>query len=112
MHGVQLLSLCVPSMDEGSIHYMEDQFNALMTWVDTTALPEDVIKAKQETVKLFDCNSIGSMTEYVGCKIVHGQFNRVIKITKPIMFQSFQDRLPKMPAETSVQGGLLCTAFD
>lgn len=45
----------------------------------------DAMKAR------FDCNDIGEMLEYVGCKIESDYDKRTLKLTQPVMVQSFCD---------------------
>ena len=53
----------------------------------------------------FDCDVIGSMDEYVGCKVTYNKEERWIKLTQPVLLQSFKDEfelptsLPNTPAE-------------
>ena len=55
----------------------------------------------------FDCDVVGNMDEYVGCKIDRDWENRLLKITQPVMIQSFADefntdtgRRHRTPAES------------
>ena len=45
----------------------------------------DAMKAR------FDCDDIGEMFEYVGCKIDRDYVKRTVKFTQPVMVQSFRD---------------------
>jgi hypothetical protein len=40
---------------------------------------------------LFDCDDIGELQEYVGCKIVHDSDSGTVKFTQPVLLQSFRD---------------------
>ena len=45
-----------------------------MTWVDDclcVGKKEAVLKAKKEMMKLFECEELGEMKEYIGCKVDH-----------------------------------------
>ena len=42
-------------------------------------------------IKRFDCDEIGNMDEYVGCKLTRNQQERSLKFTQPVMIQSFTD---------------------
>ena len=48
-------------------------------------------KEKEKMKQLFDCDDIGELQEYVGCKIVHDRAERSVKITQPVLLQSFTD---------------------
>jgi hypothetical protein len=81
-----------------------------ITWVDDCLIAgarERVTEAKQQMMELFDCEEIGEMKEYVGCRVEHNREERYIKLTQPVMIQSFKDefeleiggKMPKTPAE-------------
>jgi hypothetical protein len=82
-----------------------------LTWVDDCLIAgekEQVIKEKDKMKNLFDCDDIGEMTEYVGCKVEYNKEERYMRLTQPVMIQSFQDEFdlptdgpaPYTPAET------------
>ena len=54
---------------------------------------------------MFDCDDVGELKEYVGCKLEWNTERRAIKFTQPVLIQSFEDEfnLPngkfKTPAE-------------
>ena len=48
-------------------------------------------QAKDEMIKRFDCDEIGNMNEYVGCKLERNYQTRSLKFTQPVMIQSFVD---------------------
>ena len=65
-----------------------------ISWVDDCLVtgPENVVKREKEKMKqLFDCDDIGELKEYVGCKIVHNRIDRSVKFTQPVLLQSFTD---------------------
>ena len=82
-----------------------------LVWVDDCLCigPEKAVRmSAEEMKKRFDCDDIGEVTEYVGCKVDHDKLNGSIKFTQPVMIQSFSDeykieeamkRPPKTPAE-------------
>ena len=39
----------------------------------------------------FDCDEVGKLNEYVGCKINFNQEEGWIKLTQPVLLQSFED---------------------
>ena len=69
--------------------------------------------AKKQMTDRFDCDEIGNMDEYVGCKVERDYENRSIKLTQPVMLQSFVDEFdlpsgpvpntPAVPGETLVK---------
>ena len=65
-----------------------------ISWVDDclVAGSESVVtKEKAKMKQLFDCDDIGELQEYVGCKIVHNRKERSVKFTQPVLLQSFTD---------------------
>lgn len=67
-----------------------------------------VMEEKERMKKLFECDDIGEMTEFVGCKVDYDKVERSMKLTQPVMIQSFVDEfelptdgpVPYTPAET------------
>jgi hypothetical protein len=78
-----------------------------VTWVDDCCVLgyEDGVKAAMEQINsIFDCNDIGELTEYVGCKIE--RTSRYVQFTEPVLLQSYadnfgldKDRPTRAPAE-------------
>jgi hypothetical protein len=56
-----------------------------------------VLESKNKLTKLVKCDDNGEMKEYVGCKLEMDKEHRWMKITQPVVLQSFQDEftLPK-----------------
>ena len=81
-----------------------------ISWVDDCLIagPKELtIEARDKMMTLFDCDQLGEMKEYVGCKIERNWIDRWVKLTQPVMIQSFRDefelddhgKVPKTPAE-------------
>ena len=79
-----------------------------LSWVDDCCIlgQQDVVLTNKEKLKrLFECDDVGELKEYVGCKIDWDKENRTIKFTQPVQIRSFTDEfdLPtgsfKTPAE-------------
>ena len=79
-----------------------------LSWVDDCMLwgPREVVpKENEEFMSRFDCDNVGEVREYVGCKINHDSSDQSIKFTQPVIIQSFRDefktsdRKPTTPAE-------------
>ena len=65
-----------------------------ISWIDDCFVVGPVNSVKQariEMIKRFDCDVIGNMNEYVGCKLERNWDNRSLKFTQPVMIQSFTD---------------------
>ncbi len=62
--------------------------------------------------KHFECDDLGNMTEYIGCKIERSDSTRAIKIKQPVLVQSPQDEsdLPDgVPPTTPAKPGMTFT---
>lgn len=79
-----------------------------LSWVDDCIVmgPQgSVLIAKEEMKKQFDCEDIGEIIEYIGCKVDYDKDERWVKLTQPVLMQSFTDEFdlpdeaaPKTPA--------------
>jgi hypothetical protein len=81
-----------------------------LSWVDDCLCLGDeqqVQKSKEEMKEIFDCDDVGDMTEYVGCKIERDQNEGSLVFTQPVLIQSFQDEfeLPTENYETPAEPG-------
>jgi hypothetical protein len=77
-----------------------------ISWVDDCLVcgkTEGVKIAKKQMMDRFDCDEIGNMDEYVGCKLERNYEDRSMKITQPVMLQSFEDKfeLPDGPVPST-----------
>jgi hypothetical protein len=63
--------------------------------------------ARKQMTDRFDCDVLGNMNEYVGCRLERNVKERWIKITQPVQLHSFEDEFdlpderdkPFIPAE-------------
>ena len=85
-----------------------------VSWVDDCLVcgtRKAVDIAKSQMKGNFSCDEIGELKEYVGCKINHNKEERAMKITQPVMIQSFEDEfdLPggAAPNTPAVAGSIL-----
>jgi hypothetical protein len=68
-----------------------------VSWVDNCLVvgtKAAVAIAKKQLTAKFSCNEIGNMDKYVGCKVDCNLDNGLIKLTQPVMLQSFADEFP------------------
>jgi hypothetical protein len=89
-----------------------------ISWIDDCFVVGDrrgVEIAKKEFMERFDCDDIGNMDEYVGCKLVRNHEERWIKFLQPVLLQSYEDEFelpeekkPAIPAD----GGQILTPCD
>jgi len=82
-----------------------------LTWIDGCLITRDEKGAKtaKEQIKgRFDCNNVGLLNEYVGCKIQWDDDS--IRFTQPVLLQSFEDEFKWKAGEVMVPaeaGGVL-----
>ena len=72
-----------------------------LSWVDdliNLGSKEDVKQAVKNMKQEFECDDVGEMTEYVGCKIDVNKEERTMKITQPVLLQSFTDEFGINPS--------------
>ena len=80
-----------------------------VSWVDDLMHwgPKDKVESeKTEVLSRFDCDDVGDVKEYVGCRVDMNENEGRMKLTQPVLLQSFRDefklttsRVPKTPAE-------------
>ena len=74
----------------------------LASWIDdlmNIGDSESVADLKNNLNNLFDCSDEGEMTDYIGCKIDRDRNDRSLKMTQPVLIQSFTDEF-KLPNKT------------
>jgi Reverse transcriptase (RNA-dependent DNA polymerase) len=79
-----------------------------LSWVDDCLVcgtSDGVRVAKRQMQARFDCDEVGELKEYIGCKIDRNWKERWTKLTQPVLMQSFVDEfilpegeVPKTPA--------------
>ena len=80
--------------------------NIWQSWIDdcmNTGCEEGVKEACEELMNRFTCEDEGPLKEYVGCKVDRG-FDS-IRLTQPVMIQSFQDEFDLSEVKSSVTPG-------
>ena len=85
-----------------------------VTWVDDCLCvgpDEAVAESKKQLESRFDVDDLGPVQEYVGCKIDYDRQERAIKITQPVLLQSFEDEFElsdgQFPNTPAVPGEVL-----
>eukprot|EP00957_Ditylum_brightwellii_P201598 15326342-Ditylum_brightwellii.AAC.1 len=82
-----------------------------LSWVDDclNAGPTVLVKDSTKQMKfIFECVDLGEMDEYVGCKVDYNKEEGFMKLTQPVLLQSYEDEFdldegghaPKTPAKT------------
>jgi Reverse transcriptase (RNA-dependent DNA polymerase) len=94
--------------------YYKNSKNGIVIWismVDDCLLighRDDVSKYKAMMHQFFECEDIGKLKEYVGCKIERNKENQSLKISQPVIIQSFEDEYgvkPDFKLETPASHG-------
>lgn len=100
--------------------WTEDGLTIWVSWVDDilSVGPKGVVLRKKSEFQKdhFECDDVGPLKEYVGCKIDRNWVERWMRITQPVQIQSFRDEFnlpegghqPMTPAEA----GTVLTACD
>jgi hypothetical protein len=87
--------------------YFDWTIDGLIVWISwvgddclVAGKKKGVPIAKGQMTAQFDCEEIGEVDEYVGCKVERNYEENLIKLTQPVMLQSFVDEfnLPNGPA--------------
>jgi Reverse transcriptase (RNA-dependent DNA polymerase) len=83
-----------------------------MTWIDdcfSCGTKEAVREAKKQLHDYFkgECDDGDKLQEYVGCKIEYNREERWIRLTQPVLVQSFKDKYDLPDAETPVTPAII-----
>eukprot|EP00957_Ditylum_brightwellii_P165711 12615256-Ditylum_brightwellii.AAC.1 len=81
-----------------------------MSWVDDCMVAGStslVREAKKDMMLQFECDELGEMDKYVGCKVEQDRAARTIKLTQLVLLQSYSNKFkldehghtPTTPAE-------------
>jgi hypothetical protein len=65
-----------------------------ISWIDDFLVcgnNQSVMEAKDMMGKIFDCEDVGEMNKYVGCKIERDLEEPLLRMTQPVLLQSFED---------------------
>jgi Reverse transcriptase (RNA-dependent DNA polymerase) len=66
-----------------------------ISWVDDCLLvghPIQVCEYKQKMKEYFDCNNVGELRKYVGCKVERNEKEGMMKMTQSVLIKSFIDK--------------------
>jgi hypothetical protein len=65
-----------------------------LSWVDDcflTGPTAELLQSKEDIMSRIDCEDGGEVKEFVGCKIDYDRKNKSMKLTQPVLLQSFKD---------------------
>ena len=74
------------------------------SWIDDNLVmgPKNEMKAeKQKFMEIFECDDVGPLEEYVGCKITINEEAGTVKFMQPVLLQSFKDEFNLPEGKTS-----------
>jgi hypothetical protein len=83
----------------------------VISWIDDLLIvgkKEMVEATRKQFNERFECDDVGEMTEYIGCNIEYDQEQKQIKVTQPVLIQSFVDEFkidPKYKPSTPAEPG-------
>lgn len=105
---------CKRSDADPCMYFKWTESDGLLIWLswidDCVCFGKDVAveESKSEMKKLFECEDIGDLNEYVGCKISR---NDGFTFTQPVMLQSFKDEfdLPDRDQKVPALAGVTLT---
>ena len=96
------------------IRWTDGGLVAWLSWVDDYLVigpKHEVKKAKADMMDRFDCDEVGELREYVGCKTDYDAKGGRLKFTQPVMLQSFVDEFEmpdgQIPTTPAVPGSIL-----
>jgi len=86
-----------------------------ISWVDDCLVcgsEEGVRIAKAQMMKQFECEDVGELKEYIGCKVERNKEEQWIKLTQPVLMQSYKDEFEiptneKVPTTPAIPGEVL-----
>ena len=70
---------------------------------------EDTLTGRATLKQYFDLDEVGEPQEYVGCKVEHNKEKGWMKLTQPVLLQSFEDKfkLPNQSFKTPAEPGTM-----
>jgi Reverse transcriptase (RNA-dependent DNA polymerase) len=93
------------SQADPCLFYKRNKDNDLsiwISWVDdllTIGKPNVIEDAKKNMMKEFDCDDVGELEEFIGCKIVVDKTKKCTWLTQPVLLQSLSDEFSDQKAD-------------
>ena len=101
------------------LYYRRSRYGliAWVSWIDDCLVVgsrKAVGIAKRMLMNRFDCEDIGIANEYVGCKLTRDHEHKWMKITQPVLLQSYEDEfdLPENECKTPAVPGQVLMKCD
>ena len=88
--------------------WTDDGLVLWLSWIDDclcVGSEKNVNDSKNEMSRRFDCDDVGEVKEYLGCKVDVEINNSALKLTQPVLLQSFKDEFD-LPNSGRVQNVL------
>jgi hypothetical protein len=89
---------CTRSKADPCLYFRWTDTGTLLLWFSwfderffITGPETDLLELKENIMKEVECDDSGEIQEFVGCKIDHDKEKRSMKITQPVLLQSFKD---------------------
>jgi len=95
---------CVRSAADPCLYFkwVEDKLLMWISWVDdcvAAGVTKTVVGETKKMKQLFECDDIGKMNEFIGCG-VHKYEDGSIRLTQPVLIQSFKDEFGAMESNS------------
>jgi hypothetical protein len=104
--------------------WTKDGLNIWASWVDdllSCGTKSDVDEGRQALKQFFKLDEVGELNEYVGCKVEYNRDEGWMRMTQPVLIQSFEDEFelpsdgrkiltPAEPGSTQVGGAVVLNA--
>ena len=82
-------------------NWTEKGLSVWISWIDDClTVGKNMKTAKQKMIDRFDCDAIGNMDEYVGCKVERNVESGWIRLTQPVLLKSYVDEFDLPDANT------------
>ena len=84
--------------------WTENSLLLWLSWIDDCLCvghPVEGAKARAEILNKFECDDIGEVKEYLGCKIDRNWKDKQVRLTQPVLLQSYEDEFELPPTGRS-----------
>ena len=94
---------CERSKADPCLFFRWDEKDGLilwLTWIDDKlciAHPDVIKDEKDRMKKHFECDDVGEVVDYIGCKVEVDQKEHSVKFTQPVLVQSLADEFEDIP---------------
>jgi hypothetical protein len=78
---------------------VESQLTACLFWVDKSFFlgdKKDVVSAKHPLITFLECNNLGYVEEYVGCKIEMNHDKQEVTFRQPTLIRNLKNKLKQV----------------